>query len=108
LPVSLLKARGGRGLGITGLDKVKSQSAASAPARRLIGQSKAPNCDDRHFALPATGNISHLGQINPSRGILSVEGNMIDALFDVAVFAMLALCIVGFSAWANKRVPRRS
>ncbi len=30
---------------------------------------------------------------------------MIDALFNVAVFAMLALCIVGFSAWAHKRVP---
>jgi len=33
---------------------------------------------------------------------------MIDALFNVAVFVMLAVCIVGFSAWANKRVPRRS
>jgi hypothetical protein len=29
---------------------------------------------------------------------------MIDALFNVAVFAMLALCIVGFGAWADKRV----
>jgi hypothetical protein len=28
---------------------------------------------------------------------------MIDALFNVAVFAALALCIVGFSAWACKR-----
>jgi hypothetical protein len=30
---------------------------------------------------------------------------MIDAVVDVAVFATLALCIVGFSAWAHKRVP---
>jgi len=33
-----------------------------------------------------------------------MEGNMIDALLNVAVFAALALCIVGFSAWAHKRV----
>jgi hypothetical protein len=26
---------------------------------------------------------------------------MIDALFNVAVFAALALCIVGFGAWAR-------
>ena len=30
---------------------------------------------------------------------------MIDAVFNVAVFAALVLCIVGFSAWAQKRVP---
>jgi hypothetical protein len=30
---------------------------------------------------------------------------MIDALFNVAVFATLGLCIVGFGAWARKRVP---
>jgi len=29
---------------------------------------------------------------------------MIDALFNVAVFAALVLCIVGFSGWAHKRV----
>ena len=45
------------------------------------------------------------GQINPSKGnLLSVEGAMIDALFNLAVFAALALCIVGFGAWAHKRV----
>jgi hypothetical protein len=38
------------------------------------------------------------------RHLLSMEGNMIDALFNAAVFAMLALCIVGFGAWAHKRV----
>jgi hypothetical protein len=44
-------------------------------------------------------------QINPSKGnLLSMEGNMIDALFNVAVFAALVLCIVGFGAWAHKRV----
>jgi hypothetical protein len=43
----------------------------------------------------------------PQEGnLLSVEGSMIDALFNVAVFAALVLCIVGFSAWAHKRVPR--
>ena len=30
---------------------------------------------------------------------------MIDAVFNVAVFAALVLCIVGFGAWADKRVP---
>jgi hypothetical protein len=29
---------------------------------------------------------------------------MIDAALNVAVFAALVLCIVGFSAWAHKRV----
>jgi hypothetical protein len=29
---------------------------------------------------------------------------MIDAVLNVAIFAMLALCIVGFGAWAHKRV----
>jgi hypothetical protein len=29
---------------------------------------------------------------------------MIDALFNVAVFATLVLCIVGFGAWAHRRV----
>ena len=31
---------------------------------------------------------------------------MIDAVMNVAVFAALVLCIVGFGAWARKRVPR--
>jgi len=68
-------------------------------------QSKAPNCDGRHWQRPVTGNICHAGRINPSKGnLLSMEGNTIDALFDVAVFATLALCIVWFSAWAHRRV----
>jgi hypothetical protein len=29
---------------------------------------------------------------------------MIDAVLNVAVFAALALCIVGFGAWAHKRI----
>jgi len=44
-------------------------------------------------------------QINPSKGnVLSMEGDMIDALFNVAIFAALVLCIIGFSVWADKRV----
>jgi hypothetical protein len=31
--------------------------------------------------------------------------SMIDAVLNVAVFAALVLCIVGFGAWARKRVP---
>jgi len=31
---------------------------------------------------------------------------MIDAVLNVAVFAALVLCIVGFGAWAHRRVPR--
>jgi hypothetical protein len=50
--------------------------------------------------------MSRPGQINPSKGnLLSVEGAMVDALFNIAVFATLGLCIVGFSAWVQKRVP---
>jgi hypothetical protein len=30
---------------------------------------------------------------------------MIDAVFNVAVFASLVLCIAGFGAWAHQRVP---
>jgi hypothetical protein len=30
---------------------------------------------------------------------------MIDAVLNIAVFAALVLCIVGFSAWARKRAP---
>ena len=33
------------------------------------------------------------------------RGSMIDAVLNVAVFAALVLCIVGFGAWAHKRVP---
>ena len=33
---------------------------------------------------------------------------MIYVLFNVAVLATLGLCIVGFSAWAQKRVIRRA
>jgi hypothetical protein len=32
---------------------------------------------------------------------------MIDALFNVALVAALALCIVGFGAWAHRRVDAR-
>jgi hypothetical protein len=47
-----------------------------------------------------------VGTNQPSKGnLLSMEGNMIDALLNVAIFATLALCIVGISAWAHKRVP---
>jgi hypothetical protein len=53
------------------------------------------------------GNISGPQQIDTARSnLLSVEGSMIDALMNVAVFAALVLCIVEFSAWAHKRVPR--
>jgi len=45
-----------------------------------------------------------LGTIYPSNNLLSMEGNMIDALFNVAIFTTLVLCIVGFGAWAHKRV----
>jgi hypothetical protein len=30
---------------------------------------------------------------------------MIDAVLNAAVFAALVLCIVGFGAWAQKRIP---
>src|SRR5262249_33003110 len=33
------------------------------------------------------------------------RGSMIDAVLNVAIFAALVLCIVGFGAWARKRVP---
>jgi len=30
---------------------------------------------------------------------------MTDAVLNVAVFAAMVLCIVGFGAWAHRRVP---
>jgi hypothetical protein len=33
---------------------------------------------------------------------------MIDALFNVAVFVTLAVCIVGFGAWAHRRCSVRA
>jgi hypothetical protein len=72
---------------------------------KVSRQSKAPNCDDRHLVLPMTGNIYRPREINSSNGnLLSMEGSMIDAVMNVAVFAALVLCIVGFSTWAHKRV----
>jgi hypothetical protein len=52
------------------------------------------------------GNIFHLRQINTAKAIcFQWRGSMIDAVFNVAVFASLVLCIAGFGAWAHKRVP---
>jgi hypothetical protein len=50
-------------------------------------------------ALPAIVNI-----FGRRGNLLSVEESMIDAVLNAAIFAALALCIVGFSAWAHKRV----
>jgi hypothetical protein len=87
---------------------IKTLTAEATPSSELpiVGcQSKAPNCDGRHWRCQATGNMCRPQQINPSKGnLLSMEGNMIDALLNVAIFAALVLCIVAFSAWAHKRV----
>ena len=63
-------------------------------------QSKAPNCDDHDWRCRRLG-------ISPTttNQSLKMEGNMIDAVLNVAIFAMLGLRIVGFGAWAHKRVP---
>jgi len=64
----------------------------------------------RQTVIIVTGATSHREylsreQMNPSKGnLVSMKGNMIDTLFNVAVFATLVLCIVGFSGWAHKRV----
>ena len=50
-------------------------------------------------ALPAIVNI-----FGRRGNLLSVEESMIDAVLNAAIFAALALCIVGFSAWAHKRL----
>jgi hypothetical protein len=50
--------------------------------------------------LPQTTN-----QYPQEGNLLSVGGSMIDAGMNAAVFAALVLYIVGFSAWAHKRVP---
>jgi hypothetical protein len=62
-------------------------------------------CQKRTFNHASIArNSSGLRQINTSSGnLLSVEGK-IDALLNVAVFAVLVLCIVGFGAWARKRL----
>jgi hypothetical protein len=71
------------------------------------GMSAIPSKADIPFIdASIAGNISGLRQINTSSGnLLSVEESMIDAVLNIAVFAALVLCIVGFSAWARKRVP---
>ena len=66
-------------------------------------QSKAPNCDARHWRCQQLGILPACDKSIPQR-VLSVEGAMIDALVNVAVFAALGLCIVGFGAWAHRRV----
>src|SRR6516165_9846786 len=66
---------------------------------KVSRQSKAPNCDDRHWRYQRPGiSAAHNRSIPQKGNLLSMEGNMIDALFNVAVFAALVLCIVGFSA----------
>ena len=66
---------------------------------------------NRQTVMVITGSASdwgisptHDGSIPQKAICFSMEGKMIDALLNVAVFAALALCIVGFSAWAHKRV----
>ena len=66
----------------------------------MVGREKSPP------SPKIAGNISGLRQINTYSGNqLSVEESMIDAVLNVAVFAARVLCIVGFGAWARKRVP---
>ena len=61
--------------------------------------SSAIKQDCREYFWPTTNQ--HLKR----RSAFSGEEAMIDAVLNVAVFAALVLCIVGFSAWARKRVP---
>jgi len=68
-------------------------------------QAKAPNCDDRHLRCQRPGIIRAYDNQYLKCNLLSVEGSMIDAVVNVAIFAALVLCIVGFGAWAHKRVP---
>jgi hypothetical protein len=68
-------------------------------------QAKAPNCDDRHLRRQRPGIFRPQDNQYLKCNLLSVEGSMIDAVVNVAIFAALVLCIVGFGAWAHKRVP---
>jgi hypothetical protein len=68
-------------------------------------------CDLAELFKPGTagerapGIFLILEKSMPQEGdLLSLQGSMIDALLNVAVFAALALCIVGFGALAQKRV----
>jgi hypothetical protein len=68
----------------------------------LVGRGNPPSLSFHR----TNGNIFHLRQIDTSNGnLLSVEGSMIDAVLNAAVFVALVLCIVGFGAWAQKRIP---
>jgi hypothetical protein len=58
----------------------------------------------RQTVMIVTGVISDREYFSGGN-LLSMEGSMIDAVVNVAIFATLGLCIVGFSAWAHKRVP---
>ena len=53
---------------------------------------------DREYFWPTTNQYLRCN-------LLSVEGSMIDAVVNVAIFAALVLCIVGFGGWVHKRVP---
>jgi hypothetical protein len=56
------------------------------------------------------GNISGLRPIytSTSSNLLSMEGSVIDAMLNIAVFAVLILCLVGFGARLMRRLQRRT
>jgi hypothetical protein len=65
----------------------------------LVGRGDFPlpvgSSHGREYFSPTTGR-------NCKGNLLSVEGSMIDAVLNVAVFATLVLCVAGFGAWARR------
>jgi hypothetical protein len=61
---------------------------------------KGKHASDRDYFWPTANQYL-------SSNLLSVEGSMVDAVLNAALFAALVLCIVGFGAWAHRRVPWR-
>jgi hypothetical protein len=63
-----------------------------------LGQKQTSDCRLLMSAIPPKAAIAE-------RQLDVRFVHMIDAVLNIAVFAALVLCIVGFSAWARKRVP---
>jgi hypothetical protein len=70
----------------------------------LVGREFLLSLQGKRFALSDRKYFSPTINQYFNGNLLSVEGSMIDSVLNVAVFAALILCIVGFSAWAKSSI----
>jgi hypothetical protein len=71
----------------------------------VLHRSSILHCDGLGCAAQPGIFLTYNRSIPQDGNLLSMEGSMIDAVLNVAVFAPLVLCIVGFGTWAHRRVP---